>query len=242
MKLLCTFIVSLISLSGFSQSPVKKDSTRHYNHPAFYIGYQNQTFDNLNARLIKYFPRSIPQNAFGIGLGGKTAMNNWLVQGDISAAFGSNGNGNKGYTNIFLLGFNFDAGLFLTKPGAVRVYPFAGLSLDLPIVSAKIRTDNINFDSVLSSAQVRQNMEPVSMSTFFASWRGGLAIDFGNPKNHDRPYSFGIKAGYKQSFNNGTWRMDNSNNLLNEPSDRLQQWFASIVFYGATNHHKYRKK
>jgi hypothetical protein len=234
MKIRLLTIMALSTFASFAQETKPKDSTRFYEHAAFSIIYQNQAFDNLNARLLKYYPKSIPQNTFGISFGGKSAFNQFLVQGDMSMAFGVNAERGRGFTNAFLVGINIDGGIFLTRPGAVRIYPFTGLALDVAGVSSKMRTDNINFDTVLSNPVVRENTRPINVTNFFVSWRGGLAIDFGNPKKANHPYSFGIKAGYKQSFNTGRWVLEGDNTFTNAPSDKLQQWFATIVFYGPT--------
>lgn len=237
MKILyTTVLLTLITSASLAQAgKTQKDSTRYYDHGSITLGYSNQSFDNLNARLIKYFPKSIPHNVFNVGFGGKTAFNQLLMQGGFQLGLGSNSSAGKGYTNAVLMGFDLDGGVFLTQPGAVRIYPFVGLSADAAIVSAKIRTDNIAFDSVLSNPVTRENIKPVTMSNFFVSWKGGLGIDFGNRATPKRPYTFGLKFGYKQSFNKGTWSMSDDSNLVNAPNDQLKQWFASIVFYGPTS-------
>ncbi len=230
--LLTSFICSLVATA---QDLKTKDTTRYYDHSAFSIVYQNQAFNHLNARLQKYYPKSIPQNTFGIAMGGKTAANQFLFQGDVSMSFGINSERGKGNTNVYFVGLNLEGGIFLTRPGAVRIYPFAGFGLDVAGVSAKQRTDNVNFDSVLSNPITRENTRPINLGTFFVSWKSGIAIDFGNPKKPDHPYSFGLRVGYKQSFNNGRWILEGDNNFANVPSDRLKQWSAGIVFYGATS-------
>lgn len=241
MKSLLLSTFCLFSVISFSQdTSAYRDTIRYYDHASIGFGYQQQSFPNLNARIIKYFPKAIPTDVYSINYGGKSVFNRFLIQGDFGGGLGVNRQRGKGSTSVFFINLNIDAGVMLTPPGAVRVYPFAGLGIDVFSVSAKPQTDNINFDSVLSNPFVRASTEPIALNNAFFSWRGGLAIDFGNPKKGNRPYSFGLRAGYKASINNGRWRFEIDNQLTNSPKDRLEQWFASVVIYTATGKMKQR--
>jgi len=237
MKLHLLTALLICSFTCFAQNT--KDSTRYYNQGSFGLIYQNQSFDNVNATLIKYFPRSIPQSSYGFVMGGKTAFNQLLVQGDIGFSFGANTKRGKGYTNLFLMNGGLDAGLFLTSPGTVRIYPYAGIALDLPVISAKMQTDNIPFDSVLSNPITREKIKPVTLSNFFASWRVGLGIDIGEKSQES---GAGIRIGYKQSFHSGKWNLEGDNLFVNSPSDKLQQWYVSLVLYGKSTKARHKPK
>lgn len=233
---------ALLWVNTSSAQTSYKDSTRFYEHAYVGMGYSSQSFPGFNAVLTRYFPQSIPTDVISFHYGGKSAFNQFLVQGDALLAIGSKGRRKTGVTSVGLLSIGIDAGVFLFKPGNVRVYPFAGISLDVPMVTASVKTSDIVFDSVLANPMTRQRTEPMSFNNFFVGWRSGLAIDFGKGKKSNQPYTMGIRAGYKQSFNTGRWTINGDGNFRQAPTDRLTQWFGSIVFYSPIHKQKQRKR
>jgi hypothetical protein len=225
----CFFVHSLKA-----QDTRKPDTTRYYNHPFFWVGYQRQQFDNLNARVRQVYPRNIPQNLIAFGYGCKTGAGALAVQSELSAAFGINGREKEGTTMAGVFGVNVDLGLFLNPPSSVRIYPFAGIAGDAAVVSASISSKNIYFDSIMANPATRTMAEPVSFTSLHLSWRAGLAIDIGNKKNGSQPYNLGLRIVYKQGINEPDWSFNNRRGFAGSPSDRLKQWTASLVIYGPT--------
>jgi hypothetical protein len=212
-------------------SIVYKDSTRFYEHG--YVGLtfmNNQPFSGLNNKAQQYFPRAIPQNLIGISIGGKSVFGPGIFHGEIILAGGTKGSRNNGRTSLFQGNLSLDAGLMLTPPGSIRVYPFAGVGGDFAVATFKASARNIHFDSLMSNAATREGMKPVSFSAFFLTWRTGLAIDITTSASTQRAVS--IRAGYRQSFNNARWNFEGDNGFIGTPTDRLNQWFGSVVFYG----------
>lgn len=241
MKNFTLLFIFLISASANAQDNDVRDTSRYYSHSYFGFSYQQQSFPGLNNRVTKYYPRPVPESSFGLVFGGKTAWDRMVVQGDIGLSLGMNGKHNEGRTFTFLGNAGVDAGVFLT-PGMVRLYPFAGLGVDVAVVNASVSNKSIHFDSLLSNPVTRVMTEPVNFTAVFFSWRAGLAMDIGSKKHRDATYVFGLRAGYKSSFHRSSWSFNSNRGFIDAPSDRLEQWYASVVFYGGLDYMSKKKK
>lgn len=229
--ILLSFCLLLVVVS-FSQSKTEvRDSTRYYTHYYFGLTFQQQEFSNLSSRIVQYYPMQIPKKTFGAVYGGKTAWGALAVQGDMGLNIGINSKRHSGSTGVVALTGTLDAGLFLTN-GAIRIYPFVGLGIDMFIVTASISNRNIHFDSLLANPVTRVMADPVTFTTAFVSWRGGLAIDVGGKRFPGQPYVFGIRVGRRESFHSSRWGFNGQYGFVGSPSDKLQQWFAGLVLYG----------
>lgn len=235
------FVGSCIYVSLHAQHSDTRDTTKYFTQSYFGFTYQQQSFPSLNSRITKYYPRSVPEKSFGLSYGAKTAWDRLLLQGELGMSVGLNGKRNEGRTNILLMYGSFDAGVFLTK-GMVRIYPYAGLGMDIVMVSASISNKNIAFDSLFTNPMLRIMTDPVHFTAAYFTWNAGLAIDFGSKKYPNAPYMFGLRAGYRNSFHSSKWSFNSKYGFIDAPSDRLEQWYASIVFYGGMNYMSAKKK
>ncbi len=228
--LLISFQISAQDSTSTNKITSYKDSLRFYEHAYIGFGYaNNEQLSNLNNLTRQYFPKAIPEQVIGLLYGGKSVFGSVLLQGEVGLAAGTNGRRNVGRTSLFQGYISVDAGLMLTPPGAVRIYPFAGLGADVVSVSLKQSANNIRFDSLIANPVIRESMDPISFSTGFFTWRAGLSIDIAKGKTSN-PF-MSVRAGYRQSFNTPRWNFEGDNGFIGTPSDRLKQWFGGVVFY-----------
>jgi len=228
-----------VSISG-SDSIVYRDSTRFYEHAYWGLTYtNNEQFVNLNSITQKYFPNSISQKLIGLVYGGKSVFGPGVFQGEVGLAFASSGRRNEGRTSLLQGYLSFDGGLMLTQPGALRIYPFAGLGVDVTAVMFRQSPQTIHFDSLIANPAIREGMEPISFNAVFLTWRAGLAIDIGK-RSATKDAFMSIRAGYRQSFNSPRWNFEGNSAFIGNPADQLKQWFGGIVFYSPAQKMKER--
>lgn len=229
-------LISTIFLSGIAACCLSQETDRNgMNNRKQYmpsitrsIGMSFQSFDGLNER-VAYLPQyeKLKDHAFTLGLGWNKEINR--VVSDAGFTIGSSLSKKKDERSsaIRYLGFNANIGYDLVNSNMISLYPLVGLGAQAyqAIFNRDVR--NVDFDDMLESPAVRNNIEPVRLNNMFFVYRAGIAVSFKSMKHPG--HAIGLQAGYTGSFKKNPWRTRSGQLLGNAPEDRVSQFYVSLI-------------
>ena len=225
MKHLFTIFLSGIVLSSTAQE-AKKD--QYIPLVTKSIGVSFQQFDGLNSRIANLPQYKQLKNATGtLGLGWLKERNRIISGAGITIGSSMSGNVDEKSSNLRFINLNIDLGYDLLKSEKAMLYPLVGLGFQN--YQAIFYKDNraVNFNDVLQSPTVQNNLSSVRFNNSFLVYRVGFGVSVQSPKHPSN--SIGLQAGYAGSFNQQTWRSSENQLLGNAPQDKLSQFFISLV-------------
>ncbi len=234
MKLIISATLVCLSVSCFAQDTKKE---RKFDKEKMgkimpsmtrTAGVSFQSFDGLNSRvagLPQYTP--IKDHAFTLGMGWMKEMNR--VVSDVGINIGSSltRERDEQSSTIRHIGFNANIGYDVLKSEKVTLYPLVGLGAQA--YQAVFYKDNsaVDFDDVLGSPTLQNNISPVKFNNKFLVYRAGFGVAFKSPKHPGS--SIGLQAGYTGSFKKHAWKSSANQSLGNAPEDRISQFYVSLV-------------
>ena len=136
------------------------------------------------------------------------------------------GNKEKKSTTTKFIGGSIDLGYNFLEKNNLSIYPFIGLGIVKYNVLLRKDNSSIPFDSVLQNSIVQQNVVPLTFNNNFLAYKTGIGINLKSAK-HPRN-SAGLQMGYSGSFNESTWKVNNTQILTNSPKDILSKIFLQI--------------
>ncbi len=192
------------------------------------IGGGFQKFNGLNGRIAN-FPqyKGLPSYTANLDMGWFKEKKRVISSGGFSAGSSMGANHDKESSTIRFLGLHADAGYNLLRGDRVLLYPLVGLGLES--YQARFFQDNsgVDFNNLLGSSAVQNNVRPLELKNFFFNYRLGLGVAFRNPA---MPHSsIGLQAGYTGSFSSHDWRTNNNQVLMNAPEDKLSRVYVSLT-------------
>ena len=220
--IICIILFSIITIA---QSQGKKNVKRLFFHSH---GISFQKFENLNKRITGNPQIEKPKNSTGTLDFGIFTERNRLITG-YGVNFGSSlsGNRNKKSSASSYEGLSVDIGYNLLKPGRISLFPFVGLGYEKYKQVFNKDISMIPFDSVLQSNNFQQSIKNLTFSNSFFIYQLGIGL-FVTSKKHTRN-SIGLKLGYTGSISSKEWKINQSQTLLNSPSDRLSKIMGSLL-------------
>jgi hypothetical protein len=220
---LCLFAIS----SSVIAQETKKSGFQPYMMHG--VGATFQEFEGLNSRIAD-FPqyKELKDHMATLQLG-------WLKEHDrVISAFsllaGSSMSADKDErsSTIRFLGVGADLGYNVLKSARIKLYPMVGIGFEK--YQAKFFKDNsaVDFNDVLESAAVQNNLRPGEFKNSFVTYRAGAGLSFTCPKMP--AHSVGLQAGYVGSFKDHAWRSEYNQDVKNAPEDGIGRVFVSVVF------------
>lgn len=163
-------------------------------------------------------------------LGWLKEHNKVISQFGFLAGSSMSGDRDERSSTVRFLGIGADMGYNVLNSQFVMVYPMVGLGYEK--YQAKFFRDNtgVDFNNVLESPTVQNNLEPLAMKNSFVTYRAGVGFALKSPKNPAR--SIGLQAGYVGSFKDHEWRSKSNQKLNNSPEDGIGRIYVSLVFLG----------
>jgi hypothetical protein len=190
-------------------------------------GVSFQKFDGLNDRIANFPQYKQIRNATGVlQLGTFHESHQFISQANLMAGSSMSGDQGQRSSTIRYLGAAIDFGYDLIKSEKVALFPLVGLGYQA--YQARFFRDNsaVNFDDVLQSTNVQNNIKPLDLTNGFFSYRGGIGLAARSPKNG---CSIGVQVIYTGSFHDRSWRSNDNQTLSNAPTDKLSQVYAGLV-------------
>ena len=191
------------------------------------IGFSYHEFKGLNARL-----KSMPQyeelrNGMGtLGIGSTHKIGHFVSQGGIVLGYGRKGDGDKKSSALGLLGASMDIGYnFFGPTSRLELFPTAGLGFEGYKAWIKRDLSAIPFDSVLQYPSTLATTRSVSFTNYFLTYRFGLNFGY---SSSNKMFTIGLQAGYAGSFKEKTWNINDSQDLLNAPSDKVSRFYGNL--------------
>lgn len=192
------------------------------------IGVGFQSFDGLNSRVAN-LPQytQLKDHAFTLGLGWMKEVNRVVSDAGFTVGSSLSRKREEKSSSIRHIGFNANIGYDLLKSEKITLYPLVGLGAQA--YQAIFYKDNsaTDFDDVLESPAVSNNIEPVKFNNMFLVYRAGIGVAFKSPKHPGN--SIGLQAGYTGSFKKNAWKSKAGQSLGNAPEDRISQFYVSLV-------------
>lgn len=200
---------------------------KHLPYMSRTLGASFQSFDGINARvanLPQY--KQLKDHTATIGLGWLQEQKQFVSGAAISLGSSLSGHRDEKSSTIRYIAANIDLGYDVIPGERFLLYPFAGIGGQA--YQALFYRDNsaVNFNDVLNSPTVQNNISSIKFKNAFAVYRFGLGFSVKAPKY---PASVGIQAGYTGSFKKHAWRSNEGQDLANAPEDRISQFFVSLV-------------
>jgi hypothetical protein len=226
MKNILFLFLLAISLSGLAQ-----EDKAHFEFPDIMrsAGASFQQFDGLNSRIAN-FPqyKQVRDQTGTLQLGWFKEMHQFITICGLTLGSSLSGDRDKKSSVIRYYGLNADFGYDLMKSEKIILYPLAGIGFQK--YQARFFKDNsqVNFDDLLQSPAVQNNVRPLDLKNLFLTYRFGLGISVKPPKC---PFlsSIGLQAGYTASFKSREWKSSDDQALLNAPEDKLGQYYVLLV-------------
>ncbi|MES2773996.1 MAG: hypothetical protein V4722_07415 [Bacteroidota bacterium] len=228
MKVITSVFLACIALSGNAQNDTAESCMMipMFTHN---IGGSFQKFDGINGRVagLPQFEQLKDYTAT-LGLGWLKEKNRMISSGSLTIGSSMTGDRDKKSSTIRYYGINADIGYDVIKSARVMFYPFVGLGFQR--YQAIFYKDNsaVDFDDVLETPSVRNNISPAKFNNTFFVYRAGLGFSVSSPKCPGS--SIGLQAGYTGSFKSHAWKSSENQALGNAPVDKISQVFASLVF------------
>lgn len=223
-------ITALSASAQHTQDHKKWDKEKMVEYmPSFSrtLGGSFQTFDGLNGRLFglpQY--KSLKNYTATIGLGWFKERNRVISDAGFTLGSSMSGKRDERSSTIRYIGFNANVGYDLLKNDNITLYPLLGLGYQG--YQAIFYKDNsqVDFNDVLESPVVQQNIIPVKFTNGFFIYRAGAGVLFKSPKC---PGSIGVQTGYTGSFQKRAWRTNDGQLLVNAPKDGISQFYFNVV-------------
>jgi hypothetical protein len=191
-------------------------------------GISFQKFSGLDSRIANFPQYKELKHATGVlQLGWFKEKNQFISQINLMGGSSMSGDRDKRSSTIRYLGAAVDIGYDVIKSDKVAVYPLAGIGYQA--YQARFFRDNseVNFDDVLQSTTIQNNIKPLNLHNGFVNYRFGLGIAATSEKHH---CSIGVQGVYTGGFASHAWRSSDGQSLANAPVDKLSQVYAGLVF------------
>jgi hypothetical protein len=228
MKTIFLFCLLTISLFSLSQESKKSGFTPYMMHG---IGASFQEFDGLNSRIAEFPQYEQLKNHMGtLQLGWLKERNKLISQFGFLAGSTMSGDRDEKSSTVRFLGIGADIGYNVLSSQVIMLYPMIGLGFEK--YQAKFFKDNtgVDFNNVLESSAVQNNLEPLDLKNSFLTYRAGAGVAFKSPKNPS--HSIGLQAGYVGSFKDHDWKSKSNQKLMNSPEDGIGRFYVTLVFLG----------
>ena len=232
----CIILISLftLSLSLSAQDTMhKKSAMERKNFSAWLsrgLGVSFQKFEGLNSRLAE-FPQyeSLKDHMWTISLGSMHVRNNFISQITGTAGSTMTGHRDKKSSTLRFLSGGIDFGYDVIPADRIMLYPMVGAGVEAYQALFFKDVSGVDFDDVLGSSTVQNDIRSVKFNNSFATYRLGLGFALKSPKCHG---TIGLQAGYIGSFSNKSWRSSENQSLNGAPVDNLSRFNVSLVFSG----------
>lgn len=229
MKITFLALFTVISLGCFAQ----KDKKHWEKVPMLStasIGVSFQKFDGLNSRIAAYPQYKGLRDYMGtLTLGSMMVKNNFITGMSLTGGSSFSGEHNRRSSTMQFLSGQFNIGYDFIPGDKFMLYPLAGLGIEG--YRAKFNQDNsgVNFNDVLTSSGVQNNIRPVKFTNAFTTYNLGLGFTVKAPKCDN---SIGIQASYTGGFKNKSWKSSDNQDLANAPVDKLSRFQVGLIFTG----------
>ena len=230
MKTIASLILLAFCLPVFAQDPMQQHRMNEEDIPDMSraLGVSFQKFDGLNSRIAAFPQYKELRNATGVlQLGWFKEKKQFISQFNLMAGSSMSGDRDKRSSTIRYIGFGADLGYDFIKSKKFAAYPLVGIGYQR--YQAKFFRDNsgVDFNSVISSPAVQNNLKPLDLKNGFFNYRLGIGFAASSEKNH---CSIGLQAMYTGSFKDHAWKSADYQSLQNAPVDKLSQIYAGLVF------------
>lgn len=229
MKITFLTLFTAISLGSFAQ----KDNKHWEKVPMLStvnIGVSFQKFDGLNSRIAAFPQYKELRDYMGtVTLGSMMTKNNFISGLSLTGGSSLSGDRDKRSSALQFLAGQFNIGYDFIPGDKFMLFPLVGVGFEG--YQAKFYKDNsgVNFNDVLNSSGVQNNIRPVKFTNKFATYNLGFGFTVKSPKCNN---SIGIQAGYTGSFKDKTWKSSDNQELANAPVDRLSRFQVGLIFTG----------
>ncbi len=229
-------LVSLVALSFSLSAQDKMDKTTTMDKKKAEvwlvrgIGVSFQKFESLNSR-IAGLPQyeGLKDNIWTLSLGSMHVMKNVVSQITATAGSTMSGHRDKKSSALRFLSGGFDLGYDVVPADKIMLYPMVGVGVEAYQALFYKDVSGVNFDDVLGSSAVQNNIRSVKFNNVFATYRLGLGFALKSPKGCG---TIGIQAGYTGSFKDKSWKSSENQSLNGAPVDNLSRLNISLVFTG----------
>jgi hypothetical protein len=228
MKTILSLLFVCVAVTSFSQEDRPEKYAMDFPEMSRAAGVSFQKFDGLNSRIANSPQYKEIRNATGVlQLGWFKEKHQFISQLNLMGGSSMSGDRDKRSSTIRYLGVAADIGYDVLKSNKIALFPLAGLGYQA--YQAKFFRDNsgVNFNDVLGSPSVQNNLKPLTLRNGFFNYRFGLGIAATSERHH---CSIGIQAVYTGGFKEHEWRSSEDQVLANAPSDKLSQIYAGLVF------------
>ena len=229
MKITFLALFTAISLGSFAQ----KDNKHWEKVPMLStvnIGVSFQKFDGLNSRIAAFPQYKELRNYMGtLTLGSMMTKNNFISGLSLTGGSSFSGDRDKRSSALQFLAGQFNIGYDFIPGDKFMLFPLVGVGFEG--YQAKFYKDNsgVNFNDVLNSSGVQNNIRPVKFTNKFATYNLGFGFTVKSPKCNN---SIGIQAGYTGSFKDKAWKSSDNQELANSPVDKLSRFQVGLIFTG----------
>lgn len=224
MKRLLLLLLTATSLSVTAQHNNKKHKGQLVTRG---IGISFLSFDGLNSRIANLPQYKTLRDYMGtISLGSMNVHKNFVSGINLTVGSSMSGDRDKKSSALRYLGGDIFLGYDLIPGDKFMLFPMAGIGAEG--FQARFYKDNssVNFNDVLVSGTVQNNIRPVVFKNSFFTYNVGLGF---NVKTNKEGGSLGIRAGYTGSFKDRSWKSSNNQVLGNAPADGLSRFNVSLV-------------
>lgn len=230
MKTIASLVLLAFCMPVFAQEPMKEHRMNAEDIPDMSraLGVSFQKFDGLNSRIAAFPQYKELRNATAVlQLGSFKEKKQFISQFNLMAGSSMSGDRDKRSSTIRYIGFGADLGYDFIKSKKFAAYPLLGIGYQR--YQAKFFRDNsgVDFNSVVSSPTVQNNLKPLDLKNGFFNYRLGIGLAASSEKNH---CSIGLQAMYTGSFKDHAWKSADYQSLQNAPVDKLSQIYAGLVF------------
>ena len=235
MKITFLALFTVISLGSFAQKD-KKQWEKVPMISTVTVGASFQKFDGLNSRVAAFPQYKGLRDYMGtLTLGSMMKHGNFLTGLSLMGGSSMSGDRDKRSSTLRSLGGQFNIGYDVIPGDKFMLYPLVGLGYEG--FQAKYYKDNsaVNFNDVLNSPGVQNNIRPVDFTNGFATYNLGFGFTVKSPKCDN---SIGITAGYTGSFKDKSWKSSDNQELANSPVDKLSSFRVGLIFTGMSHSRK----
>jgi len=235
MKKLLLLLLTLISISSFSQNEDSVISSPDNTHIYYGIGAAGQNFAGIGSRIaLRPEYEALRKTEASLSIGLTREINSLMVDYNLSFGSSLSGDRERKSSSIISFGYSFTLGVNLCRNYSprhrIKLWPFAGIGIQTFKVALNKDLAAVPFDSVLQSTNWQQRTAPLRFSNTFFTYKTGVAIDF--VSKHNKRSAYGLRAGYIGSFKSKDWRINEEQVLANAPTDKLSRWFATLQVTG----------
>jgi len=193
------------------------------------IGGSFQEFDGLNSRIANFPQYKALRDHMGTLQLGWFKERNRLISGlAFTAGSSMSGDRDKKSSTLRFIGFSADIGYNILNSERMMLYPLAGLGYERYQARFFKDNSNVDFNTILQSAEIQNRLEPVDFKNSFLTYRLGAGFSIKAPKNPS--HSIGLQAGYIGSFKDHAWRSNENQELMNAPEDGVGRIFVTLTF------------